>query len=271
MHYFQFNIPDWVMHTSHLSLEEEAVYLRLLYFYYDTEGPIPRETQPVLRRLRIANHSDIAEQILSEFFRLDGDFWHHKRVDRELEVFRERAERAKQNGRKGGRPRKYANSEGSKPRETQPVIFGNPEKSTSKANQEPITTNQEPKDKPTCAEPSGSPPAVRSEDPVVFGFPTNKHETSGEQFLVTESLITELRSLYPGVDVTQDLRNMLGWLKANRAKRKTLSGMPKFIHAWLAKEQNRGGPNGAHQPSSQPRTLSAVDRVRLKAEQAGFG
>ena len=53
MHYYPFNIADFNLHTAHLTLEEEAVYRRLIDFYYDTEQPIPVETQPVIRRLRL--------------------------------------------------------------------------------------------------------------------------------------------------------------------------------------------------------------------------
>ena len=41
----------------------------------------------------------------------------------------------------------------------------------------------------------------------------------------------------------QELRNMKGWLDANPNKRKTHSGMQRFINGWLAKEQNKGGRN----------------------------
>jgi uncharacterized protein YdaU (DUF1376 family) len=52
MHYYKFNIADWHLATSHLTLEEEAIYFKLVNFYYDTEQPIPAETQTVIRRLR---------------------------------------------------------------------------------------------------------------------------------------------------------------------------------------------------------------------------
>ncbi|MCD8036978.1 MAG: DUF6291 domain-containing protein [Clostridiales bacterium] len=44
--------------------------------------------------------------------------------------------------------------------------------------------------------------------------------------------------LYPNVDIIQQLRNMKGWLEGNPSRRKTKTGMPKFINAWLIKEQN---------------------------------
>ena len=42
----------------------------------------------------------------------------------------------------------------------------------------------------------------------------------GEVFQVTNKHLDRWRSLYPGVDLMQGLRNMTGWLDANPAKRK---------------------------------------------------
>ena len=90
MHYYKFNIADWYLATSHLSLEEEAIYFRLINFYYDSEQSIPKETQSVIRRLRLGKYSDLVQVILNEFFVLDGDFWHHKRCDFEIFEYHEK-------------------------------------------------------------------------------------------------------------------------------------------------------------------------------------
>lgn len=53
--------------------------------------------------------------------------------------------------------------------------------------------------------------------------------------------IAEWKELYPNVDILQELRNMKGWLNSNPTKRKTKSGILRFINSWLAREQNKGG------------------------------
>lgn len=58
---------------------------------------------------------------------------------------------------------------------------------------------------------------------------------------VFQADIDEWTELYPVVDVMQELRNMKGWLDGNPTKRKTRSGVRRFIHNWLTKEQNKGG------------------------------
>lgn len=144
MNYYQFHIADFTLHTAHLTLVEEAVYRRLLDYCYDTEAPIPEETKPVIRRLRLQGYEETVSEILSEFFVLEADGWHNRRVDSEIQAYREKAERAKANGKKGGRPKKNNKLNPEKPKETKPVISGNQEETNEKANQEPRTINQEP-------------------------------------------------------------------------------------------------------------------------------
>ena len=139
MHYYPFNIGDFSLHTSHLTLEEEGVYRRLLDFYYDTESPIPLETQPVIRRLRLVSHADIFDSVLCEFFTKEADGWHNTRADVELNEYHKKANVARENGKKGGRPKKNSGSK------THPVILANPDLTQTKAKQElePLTKNQE--------------------------------------------------------------------------------------------------------------------------------
>lgn len=66
---------------------------------------------------------------------------------------------------------------------------------------------------------------------------------------VLQKDIDEWQELYQSVDVIQQLRNMKGWLNCNPAKRKTKSGIRRFINAWLSKEQNKGGDK-VYEPSS---------------------
>ena len=139
MHYYKFNISDWHLATSHLSLEEEAVYFKLINFYYDSERPIPLETQSVIRRLRLANHKETFALVLEEFFDLKADGWHHSRCDDEIEKYHHKAEINQKVGKLGGRPKKI-NDLDNNPQITQSVSKNNPQKTLTN-NQEPLTTN----------------------------------------------------------------------------------------------------------------------------------
>ena len=65
-------------------------------------------------------------------------------------------------------------------------------------------------------------------------------------FPVSSEQVSGWQELYPAVDVTQQLRNMKGWLEANPTRRKTKSGIARFITGWLAKEQDKGGAKNGY-------------------------
>lgn len=134
MHYYKFEIATWHLHTSHLSLIEEAIYFRLINFYYDTETPIPIETQSVIRRLRLTEYADIVASVLAEFFVLHDDGWHQKHCDQKIIEYHGKAKTNKTNGLKGGRPKNQT--------ETQSVNSENPDETLTK-NKELRTTNKE--------------------------------------------------------------------------------------------------------------------------------
>ena len=72
--------------------------------------------------------------------------------------------------------------------------------------------------------------------PPVISLPLN----TGEEYSVTAEQFSEWKSLYPAVDIMQQLRNMRGWLLSNPDRRKTKRGISRFVTGWLAREQDRG-------------------------------
>ena len=153
MYYYQFHIGDFRGATMHLSNDEELAYRRLLDWYYDTESPIPLETQMVSRRLRIGIES--VASVLRDFFVETEKGWVHERCEIEISKYHNRTEKNRENGRKGGRPRAAAVLK-ENPVGFQSVPSGNPYESEQKPNQEPITNNQEPKSKSSCDQQAGS-------------------------------------------------------------------------------------------------------------------
>lgn len=141
MHYYPHHIGDYRAATAHLSNEEDLAYRRLLEMYYDTEQPIPLETQWVARRLRVGSES--VQVVLNDFFEQQQDGWHHARCEEEIREYAARADRARKNGKNGGR-RKAAPAKAENPVGSQSVPSGNPELTQPLANQEPVTSNQEP-------------------------------------------------------------------------------------------------------------------------------
>jgi len=143
VHYYKFNIADWALHTAHLTLTEEAVYFRLINHYYDTEQPIPLETQPVIRRLRMGNDSVIATDILSEFFVQTEKGFVHTRCEALLKEYRKTTKKNRANGALGGRPKKV---EASSVTQDKPngLDVGTEEEPKHNPNQELLTNNHKP-------------------------------------------------------------------------------------------------------------------------------
>lgn len=140
MHYYQFHIGDFRSATLHLSNAEELAYRRLIDWYYDTETPIPLDTQWVSRRLRVGIED--LQSVLKDFFQETENGWIHSRCDAEIAGYHGMAEKNRVNGKKGGRPRKNKNPVGS-----QSDASGNPSESQKNPNHEPLTINQEPETK----------------------------------------------------------------------------------------------------------------------------
>lgn len=142
MHYYKFNVASWAKDTSHLSLKEEGIYLRLINYYYDTEKPIPVKTHLVLRKLRVADESEAVELILEEFFTKTKDGWIHNHCDKLISEYQKMAERNKKNAKLGGRPKnKDLDKPTGIPSGIQKETKSNP---TGIPNYKPLTNNQEP-------------------------------------------------------------------------------------------------------------------------------
>ena len=85
-------------------------------------------------------------EILTEFFTFDGDVWRHDKCDSEIAEYTAKADTARANGKRGGRPKKDKETKpdtDSNPEETNPVNCSNPEITGSKTNYKLLTTNQE--------------------------------------------------------------------------------------------------------------------------------
>lgn len=116
--------------------------------------------------------------------------------------------------------------------------------------------------------PATTPPATPI-SPIVISITLNDKT----EYPITEADVAGWKDLYPAVDIMQELRKMKGWADANPTKRKTKSGIKRFINAWLSKEQDRcresayggqhtyqGGGRRNTPPSGVDRLLEMIDR-----------
>ncbi len=151
-------------------------------------------------------------------------------IDRDDAAHDEYVEKQRENGKRGGRPRK--------------------DKSVNKNPKNPTLKKQNPKnldidididtdidtdvDIDIDGEDSAEPETV---SPPVISLPLN----DGSFYPISQEQCHEWAGLYPAVDVIQQLRGMVGWLNANPSRRKTKRGINAFVNRWLSKEQDRGG------------------------------
>jgi uncharacterized protein YdaU (DUF1376 family) len=85
---------DYIADTGHLSLAEHGAYLLLMAHYYATGNPLPANASVLHRVCRCTTDADRAatDQILQQFFVLDGNVYRHHRIDRELAKAAEKTE-----------------------------------------------------------------------------------------------------------------------------------------------------------------------------------
>ena len=109
----------------------------------------------------------------------------------------------------------------------------------------PETKEKAPKEKSPKPEPKPANTDTKTADKIVIQIPLNDNTA----YNVTQEEITEFSSLYPAVDVLQEYRGMKAWCMSNPHKRKTRSGIKKFINGWLANAQKQTCSNP---PPSKP-------------------
>lgn len=244
---------DYLQDTSHLTLREHGAYLRLIAHYW-TRGSLPS-----VQANAQANASDLlgvcldrclsiccaqtdedrgaVRYVLDEFFTWTGSTWVNDRVDEELEKSRKIKEKRALAGSKGGRSRVKNEANAQAIAQANEQANGKQtlkQKPSIPQPQSHIETDSL-RSPVSCPERSLEPSA-----PPVITLPLN----TGDEYPITQALVEELATLYPAVDVPQQLRAMRGWLIANPAKRKTKAGVRRFVNAWLAKDQDRGGTRG---------------------------
>lgn len=143
MHYYTFNIGDYASHTKGLTLLEDLAYRRLLDEYYLAERPLNGCSTTVARMIGMRGHEAEVEYILHSFFtQNEQGGWVNDRADREIQHFKSKSEKAAQAGKASAARRLNERS-------TNVERTLNERQLTN--NQEPITNNQDIKDKPQTA------------------------------------------------------------------------------------------------------------------------
>lgn len=84
----------------------------------------------------------------------------------------------------------------------------------------------------------------------------------GSEYPVFEGSINEYKELYPYIeDIMQSFRSMRSWLIANPAKRKTKSGVWRFVNHWLKSDNEKAGTARARDKpmGKKPEAWESID------------
>jgi uncharacterized protein YdaU (DUF1376 family) len=105
---------DYMRDTAELTLVQHGAYTLLLDHCYATETPLPSKKPLLYRMTRAESRSERAAVnfVVKRFFTKMAKGYTHKRVLEEIEYAKSRADAARQNGKRGGRPRKNGNPPG---------------------------------------------------------------------------------------------------------------------------------------------------------------
>lgn len=120
MNFYKRFIGDIQAKTGGLTLAEFGAYDRLLDHYYSTEQPVPADEVYRICRAMSGSEKAAVDKVLTKFFELGESGWSQSKADEVIAKALPLIEAARENGKKGGRPRKTEN-----PTETQSVSTEN--------------------------------------------------------------------------------------------------------------------------------------------------
>ena len=100
MHYYEFNIGDYMRDTAHLDEMEDLAYRRMLDLYYLKESPLPKSIPEIAKLIRMRTHSESIANVLQEYFTLtDAGYVNGKANDTLTKIY-DKSEKAKKSAEK---------------------------------------------------------------------------------------------------------------------------------------------------------------------------
>ncbi|WP_074869113.1 YdaU family protein [Lysobacter enzymogenes] len=251
MNYYERHLGDYARDTGHLSMLEHGAYGQLMDRYYATEQGIPDDQRYRITRAASKAERAAVDSVLKEFFRLAEGVWVHGRIEAELTKATDRINAARENGRKGGRPKKE-NPVGSS-QKPDGFSLGYENETQKKAHQAPDTSIYPVANATGADAPPNGPPS----DPI-WG--------SGLAFLIRKGipekpargLLGQLRKAAGDVECgailadaeAKDISDPAAWLMKAAANARTNRGPP-------------GSPGGNRAPQSKTgQAIQALEEMK---------
>ena len=241
-------VRDYLGATSRLTTEQHGAYMLLIMDYW-LNGPPPDDDAVLASIARLSlEHWSKHRASIERLFTVHGGEWRHRRIDREIELARDRKKQAVERGKRGARAR-WRKENGHSNRAS---IEQASDKQWTGDGSSPSSSPTPPQSQSTSKEkePNGSSPDVDESTPEAkYTIPL----TGGKSHPVTQDDIDRYRELFPSIDVEQSIRAMLAWIDSNPQKR---SGSPRGaktrMTSWLTRDQDKASrqprPNGTRPP-----------------------
>lgn len=136
-------------------------------------------------------------------------------------------------------------------RMSQNVTQRREEKIRDKSREE-LDKSRDREEKNSCSEQSEPAPELADVEPVVLN--------DGTEWRPDIGLYDEYKKLYPAVDIDEEFRKMRAWCLSNSKKRKTKSGVKRFVNSWLDRAQN------SYHPAGSSKSSSYMDAIRNRVD-----
>lgn len=251
MFYFKFHIGDYRRETQHLTLLEHGVYMTLMSTYYTSEQPLPKDERQLLRLAgaRTDEEKQAVLDIVNEFFIPTETHWVHSRIDFELSEYHLKAEANRENGKKGGRPKKNAPQ---KPK-------NNPDGFDSVQNKTQTVSETKPKTNPNETL-TNKPINPLTNEPIINNIDSDKPKRFDfKKALIEKSASEDLATAFMAVRKTKKATNtekafdlfMNNVNKSNMSLNQVLEiciqrDWKGFDPAWLNNQSNNRGNDNFH-------------------------
>jgi uncharacterized protein YdaU (DUF1376 family) len=216
MHYYKFNIGDYASHTQHLDPIEDIAYRRMIDWLYLNEIPLPSDLDEIARLIRMRTHCDCIANVLREFFELHSDGYRQPRIERELQTYAEKSEKARKSAkaRWDQEPSKQAGLADANALRNECERNANHKPLT--INQEPITNKEKITSSPSVSDPIPYMKIVDSYHKHLPDLPSCK--------VVSAKRKTAMRQRHLGI-MEKDIDNWAGYFK--------MVGRSKFLMGQL--------------------------------------
>jgi uncharacterized protein YdaU (DUF1376 family) len=169
MNYYERHLGDYSKDTAHLTMIEHGAYGLLLDRYYGTEAGIPADQVHRIARARTREEKQAVDVVLAEFFNLVEGVWMNKRAEEEIAKAHVKISAAKENGKKGGRPKKSkSGSENETQQKPSGLLVGSENETQQKAHQAPSTKHHTPESKQAASvdQPEAGTQPTAAADPI---------------------------------------------------------------------------------------------------------